>query len=87
MRSFDKSMIKIKLLIKIVVYFDQQTDAGQNQFLTLKQLFPSLTKENKEKRKQSCTKTWNKRGVYQHLGVTLKPWLTPKSWWTPEVNV
>ena len=45
-------------------------------FLTLKQLFPSLTEENKERRKQSCTKTCKKRGVYQPLSVTLKRWLT-----------
>ena len=25
--------------------------------------------------------------VYQHLGVTLKSWLTPKSWSTPGENM
>ena len=30
--------------------------AGLNQFFDAKQLFPSLTEENKEKRKQSRTK-------------------------------
>ena len=28
-----------------------------------------------------------KKGVYQRLGVTLKRWLTPISWLTPEENV
>ena len=53
----------------------------------LKQLFTSLTEQNKEKRKESRTKTCNKRGVYQRLGVTFKCWLTPKSWPTPEGNL
>ena len=57
------------------------------KFMMLNQLFQSLTKENKEKRKQNSTKTCNKRGVYQRLGVTLKCWFTPKSWSTPEGNV
>ena len=41
----------------------------------------------KEKVKESRTKTCNKRGVKQHLCVTLKCWLTPESWLTPEENV
>ena len=46
-----------------VVYFDQQTGAlhtvgwSKSIFLTLKQLFLSLTEQNKEKRKESRTKT------------------------------
>ena len=36
-----------------------------------KQLFPSLTKQNKEKRKESRTKTCNKRVVYQGKGMIL----------------
>ena len=43
-------------------------------FLKLKQLFPSLTEQNKEKQKENFTKTCktcNKWGVYQHLCVTL----------------
>ena len=60
-----------------IVYFDQRTGAPnavrwlKSIFLMLKQLFPSLTEQNKEKRKKSHTKKCNKRGVYQHLGVTL----------------
>ena len=62
-----------------VVYFDQRTGAPQavcwskSIFLRLKQLFPFLTKQNKEKRKESRTKTCNKREVYQQKGVTLYP--------------
>ena len=47
----------------IVVYFDQQTGVQHA-------LFPSLTEQNKEKRKESRTKTCNKTRVYQCLGVT-----------------
>ena len=42
--------------------------AGQNQFFDTE---TSLTEQNKEKPKESSTKTCNKRGVYQCLGVTL----------------
>ena len=55
----------------------------------LKQLFPSLTEENKEKESKAAQKHAKtcKKGVYQGLGVTLKRWLTPKSWLTPEGNL
>ena len=55
-----------------------------------KQVFSyfSVTKgKKKEQRKESCTKTCNKREVYQHLGVTFKRWGTPKSWLTPGENL
>ena len=57
-------------------------------FLALKLLFPSQTEENKEKESKAAqkhVKTCNKGGV--QLGVTLKRWLTPKSWSTPEGNM
>ena len=46
--------------VLIVVYFDQPF-AGQNQFFDAKTTFPSLTEQSKEKRKESRTKTCNKR--------------------------
>ena len=54
--------------IMSVVYFNQQTGAPQafrwskSIFLTLKQLFTSLTEQNKEKRKESRQKHAIKEG-------------------------
>ena len=39
------------------------------------------------KKPQKVTRKLVKKGVYQCLGVTLKCWLTPISWLTPEENV
>ena len=33
---------------------------------------------------QKITKIMFKKEAYQHLGITLKSWLTPKRWLTPE---
>ena len=45
--------------------------------------FPSLTEKKKKKESTKITqKNMHKRGVYQHLGVTLKSWLALKSWLT-----
>ena len=57
------------------MYFDQQTACGapvhwSNKCLMLKQLFPSLTKQNKGKPHKHA-KTCNTRGVKRRLGVTL----------------
>ena len=63
--------------------------AGRNQFLMLKQVFLSFSVIN-VKNQQIITKTCHKRGLPAfgcHLGVTLKRWLTPKSWLTPGENV
>ena len=60
------------------MYFDQQTGALHAvswtksfflRFNKFSHIFPSLTEEKKEKRKESHTKTCNKEGVYQGLDV------------------
>ena len=51
-----------------VVYFDQRTGLlVKINFFDAKQLFRSLAEQSREKRKESHTKTCNKRGVYQFL--------------------
>ena len=77
-----------------MVYFDQRVlcrpFADRNHsflfFLTLKQLFPSISAKKCLKNAKN-NKKHVKKEVYQHLGVTLKNWLTPKSWLTPGENV
>ena len=67
-----------------VVYFNHQmgaphTIAGSKSiFLTLKQLFSSLTEQNKEKRQESCRKTCNKRGSV--LFEQLPHWKYWRNW-------
>ena len=67
---------------------------GRNHlFLHLNNFFciiPSLTEEQESKKKgkhQNKTKNMQKNGVYQRICVTLKRWLTPKSWLTSGENV
>ena len=73
----------------IVVYFDQRKGACwlKSIVFALKQVFSpfSVTNKKREKRKGKHKKQQKgaQKGVYQHLGVTPKHWLTPISWLTP----
>ena len=73
------------LQVMLGICVDQQKGALFTVF-EFKQVFPSLTEEKKEKRKETLTRTCIKRGVYQRLSVTLKRWLTPKNWSTLGAN-
>ena len=57
-----------------------------NQFFDAKTTFCVLLSHKMYKITQKITKNLGCKGVYQHWGVTLKRWLTPKSWSTPEQN-
>ena len=58
-------------------------------FSVFEQVFPSFTITNCKKRRESAknNKKQAQKGVYQHLGATLKCWFTPKRWSTPAENV
>ena len=61
--------------------------AGQNQCFNAKTTFYALLDDKMYKITQKITKNPSFEGVYQHSGVTLKRWLTPKSWSTSEQNL
>ena len=61
--------------------------AGQNHFFDAKTTFCVLLSHTMYKIVQKITKNPGFKGVYQGLGVTLKCWLTTKSWSTPEQNL
>ena len=56
-------------------------------FLTLKQLFPSISIIKCQKMQKITKKHVIKRGLPAFRCVTLKRWLPPKSWSTPGENV
>ena len=60
--------------------------AGRNQFFDTKTTFYVLFSHEMYKIMQKIIKKTYYKGVNHRLGVTLKCWLTPKSWSTPEEN-
>ena len=51
-------------------------------FIIFFSLFPSKTGKKEKGQKNS-----HKKGVYQHIDVSGKHWLTPKRWLTPGENI
>ena len=74
------------------MYFDQRMGAlhavrWSKSIFYAKTTFCVLLSHKMYKITQKITKNPGFKGVYQRLGVTLKRWLTPKSWSTPEQNL
>ena len=58
--------------------------SGRYQFFDAKTTFCVILSHKMCKIMQKITKIMFKKEAYQHLGITLKSWLTPKRWLTPE---